>query len=101
MPEAGGANIEVAHHLSGHAGHSRSSAHQLLEIVEAIVLAIVTVATAWSGSAETDRGLGSTSRPVRLTDVESSSYLRKAELSLVIRTLCCKQKCRSLVGVGR
>ena len=49
MPEAGGANIEVAHHLSGHAGHSRSSAHQLLEIVEAVVLAIVAVATAWSG----------------------------------------------------
>src|SRR4051812_6501475 len=49
MPEAGGANIEVAHHLSDHPGHSQSSAHHLLEIAEAIVLAIVAVATAWSG----------------------------------------------------
>jgi len=49
MPEAGGSNIEVARHLSEHAVHSKSSAHQLLEITEAVVLAIVAVATAWSG----------------------------------------------------
>ena len=51
MPEAGGANIEVARHLSEHAVHAQESAHhlQLLEIGEAVVLAIVAVATAWSG----------------------------------------------------
>jgi hypothetical protein len=50
MPEgAGGSNIEVAHHLSEHQEHSESLAHQILEIVEAIVLAIVAVSTAWSG----------------------------------------------------
>jgi hypothetical protein len=49
MPEAGGSNIEVAHHLTGHEGHSPSFAHPVLEIAEAFVLAIVAVATAWSG----------------------------------------------------
>lgn len=49
MPEAGGTNIEVAHHLSEHKGESQSRAFQILEIVEAIVLALVAVATAWSG----------------------------------------------------
>ena len=49
MPEAGGSSIEVAHHLTGHVGHSPSLAHPVLEIAEAFVLAIVAVATAWSG----------------------------------------------------
>src|SRR5208282_5600654 len=50
MPEgAGGSNIEVAHHLSEHTEHSESRAHTILEIVEAIVLAVVAVSTAWSG----------------------------------------------------
>jgi len=49
MPEGGGSNIEVAHHLSEHKEHPQSFAHELLEIAEAIVLAIVAVATAWSG----------------------------------------------------
>ena len=46
MPEAGGANIEIAKHLSE---HESSSEHVILEIVEALVLAIVAIATAWSG----------------------------------------------------
>jgi hypothetical protein len=46
MPEAGGANIEIATHLSE---HERSSEHVILEIAEALVLAIVAIATAWSG----------------------------------------------------
>ena len=50
MPEgAGGSNIEVAHHLSEHSEHSPSRAHQILEIAEAILLAVVAVTTAWSG----------------------------------------------------
>ena len=49
MPEAGGSNIEVAHHLSEHKEHSPSRMLEILEIVEAIVLAIVAIATAWSG----------------------------------------------------
>jgi hypothetical protein len=51
MPEAGGSNIEMARHLSEHGVHSKDSTHQvqLLEIAEAVVLAIVAVATAWSG----------------------------------------------------
>ena len=46
---AGGSNIEVAHHLGEHPGSSHARAHQLLEIAEAVVLAIVAIATAWSG----------------------------------------------------
>ncbi len=52
MPEgAGGSNIEVAHHLSEHkhGEHEQSRAHEILEIVEAIVLALVAITTAWSG----------------------------------------------------
>jgi hypothetical protein len=51
MSETGGANIEVAQEL----GHQRapeqphSRLHNILEIVEAIVLAMVAITTAWSG----------------------------------------------------
>ena len=39
MPEsAGGSNIEVAHHLSERHEGQQSRAHEILEIVEAIVL---------------------------------------------------------------
>jgi hypothetical protein len=46
MPEAGGSNIEIAHHLSE---PKESAEHAILEILEALVLAIVAIATAWSG----------------------------------------------------
>jgi hypothetical protein len=49
MAEAGGSNIELAHHLSEHNAHHDSLAREMLEIAEAIVLAIVAIATAWSG----------------------------------------------------
>jgi hypothetical protein len=51
MPEAGGANIEIAHHLNeGEEHHGRKTRwHELLEVVEAIVLALVAICTAWSG----------------------------------------------------
>jgi hypothetical protein len=48
MPEAGGSNIEIAHHLTEHE-ESESSRHAILEILEAVVLAIVAITTAWSG----------------------------------------------------
>jgi hypothetical protein len=53
MPEAGGANIEVAHHLHEKEEHLErrpmSRLHQALELIEAIILALVAVTTAWSG----------------------------------------------------
>jgi hypothetical protein len=49
MPEAGGANIEIAKHLSEHEQSEPSKGHAILEIAEALVLAIVAIATAWSG----------------------------------------------------
>ncbi len=49
MSEAGDSNIEIAHHLSEHKESSPSLGHEILEIMEAVVLAVVAVATAWSG----------------------------------------------------
>jgi len=49
MPEAGGSNIEVAHHLSEHREQREYRMPQIVEIAEAIVLAIVAITTAWSG----------------------------------------------------
>ena len=50
MPE--GANIEIAHHL--HEGHEHDAGRsarreRTLEIVEGVLLAVVAIATAWSG----------------------------------------------------
>jgi hypothetical protein len=48
MPEGG--NVEVAHHLSEHGHGFRAEPWQeKIEIVEVIILAIVAIATAWSG----------------------------------------------------
>ena len=50
MPESvGGSNVEVAQHLTHHQEEPQSRAHEILEIFEAVVLAIVAVSTAWSG----------------------------------------------------
>ncbi len=49
MPEAGGSNVEVAHHLSEHKEHREYRMTQILEIAEAVVIAIVAITTAWSG----------------------------------------------------
>lgn len=52
MPETGGANIEVAHHLneSSHPHlHVSSRMHEVLEMFEATILAMVAITTAWSG----------------------------------------------------
>jgi hypothetical protein len=48
VPE--GANIEIAHHLHEHGGHGAGiSSETILEILEAVLLAFVAIATAWSG----------------------------------------------------
>jgi len=49
MPDTGTSNIEMAHHLGEHKKRSDSFALEVVEIAEALVLAIVAVATAWSG----------------------------------------------------
>src|SRR5215472_8307677 len=49
MPEIGGSNVEMAHHLSERKEGRHSLAQEVLEIMEAIVLAIVAITTAWSG----------------------------------------------------
>jgi hypothetical protein len=52
MPEAGGINIEAAHQLSearSHKSPKLSAIHEILEIAEAILLALVACLTAWSG----------------------------------------------------
>jgi len=53
MPETGGHNIEIAHRL--HEGeepaqsHAKGRAHRVVEMIEAGILALVAVSTAWSG----------------------------------------------------
>ncbi len=49
LTEAVGSNLEVAQHLSEHKQSRHSREHEVLEIVEAFILAIVAIATAWSG----------------------------------------------------
>ena len=49
MPEAGGPNIELARHLTEHKEPPRSFLRDITEIAEAVVLASVAIATAWSG----------------------------------------------------
>lgn len=49
MPDTGTSNIEMAHQLGEHKKSSDSFAMDAVEMVEALVLAIVAVATAWSG----------------------------------------------------
>jgi hypothetical protein len=43
LPEAGDANIVVAHHLSEHNESAQFLGHEILEIAEAIVLALVAI----------------------------------------------------------
>jgi hypothetical protein len=52
MPETGGANIEIAHRLNEGKEHSAPHSSKWLEgleIVEAVLLAMVAICTAWSG----------------------------------------------------
>ena len=49
MPEDGGSNIEVARILSERKESSPPLGHAILEIAEALLLAVVAIATAWSG----------------------------------------------------
>ena len=52
MPETGGVNIEIAHRLNEGKEHSAQHSSrwvEALEIVEALILAMVAVTTAWSG----------------------------------------------------
>jgi hypothetical protein len=53
MPETGAANIEIAHKLNEkeekHSDAHRSRWIEMLEILEALVLAMVAILTAWSG----------------------------------------------------
>ena len=49
MPEAGGSNIELANMLAEHEHSSKPWGQAILEVAEALVLAVVAIATAWSG----------------------------------------------------
>lgn len=59
MPEVGGQNIEIAHHLNesdeideadeAAPSHAKGRSHRVVEVIEAVVLALVAVMTAWSG----------------------------------------------------
>ena len=82
MPETGGANIEIAHHLNeaeehGHGHpHASSRLHVLVEICEAIILALVAITTAWSGY-----------QAARFDSVQSELYGRSSRLRVEAQTL--------------
>ena len=76
MPE--GSNVEIAHELHERAGATRDRRLRVLEIVEAFVLALVAIATAWSGyqAARWDgreAELYGTSSRLRLTATQDST----------------------------
>jgi hypothetical protein len=79
MPEAGGANIEVAHHLNeadkDEETH-RAGAHLLIEVIEAILLATVAITTAWSGY-----------QAARWDSVQSEMYGRSSRLRVEAQAL--------------
>jgi len=49
MAENAGSNVEIAKHLSEHKHSAEAVGHEILEILEAVLLAVVAVTTAWSG----------------------------------------------------
>lgn len=49
MPEPGGPDIELARHLTEQNEPTRSFLHEMTEIAEAVMLASVAIATAWTG----------------------------------------------------
>jgi hypothetical protein len=51
MPETEGTNIELAYELGHGSEHKQpdSRLHRILEVVEAVILALVAITTAWSG----------------------------------------------------
>jgi hypothetical protein len=49
MGESGGANVEIAKHLTEHHHSGGSAELPIVEILEAVLLAVVAIATAWSG----------------------------------------------------
>lgn len=57
MPNTRDSNIEIAHHLTEHQAESQWLRTDLVEILEALLLAAVAVATAWGGY-EADRWTG-------------------------------------------
>jgi uncharacterized membrane protein len=73
MPEKGGANIEVVHHLNEEKEHGerhgRSRVHPIVEVIEAILLALVAITTAWSGY-----------QSARFDSVQSELYGRSSRL---------------------
>jgi hypothetical protein len=80
MPETGGANIEIAHHLNEadehrHA-HAPSRLHLLVEVCEAIILALVAITTAWSGY-----------QAARFDSVQSELYGRSSRLRIEAQAL--------------
>ena len=80
MPETGGANIEIAHRLSESEEdprkHTRSRIHQVVEIVEAVLLATVAIFTAWSGY-----------QSARWDSVQSELYGRSSRLRVEAQAL--------------
>jgi hypothetical protein len=91
MPEAGETNIEIAHKLCETNGKktSRSSRTEfIIEILEAIILALVAVATAWSGyqAAQWDGYQAELYAEANILDIEAASLITSNGQELLYNT---------------
>ncbi len=91
MPEIGGPSIEIAHKLNEEKKHTAphpSRSVEILEIVEAIVLALVAVTTAWSGYQAANgmaARMNSTSSPPNSASKPRDCRLRAARSACTMR----------------
>jgi hypothetical protein len=91
MPEAGETNIEIAHKLCETNGNKKSHSSRtefIIEILEAIILALVAVATAWSGyqAAQWDGHQAELYAEANIIDVEAASILTTHGQELLYNT---------------
>jgi hypothetical protein len=91
MPEAGETNIEIAHKLcktNGNKSPHSSRSEFIIEILEAIILALVAVATAWSGyqAAQWDGHEAELYAESNILNVEASSLITTNGQELIYNT---------------
>ena len=91
MPEAGGSNIEIAHKLCEKNGNDEPKASRMeftIEILEAVILAFVAVATAWSGyqAAQWDGHEAELFAEANILNIEASTLITASGQELIYNT---------------
>jgi len=91
MPEAGGSNIEIAHKLCEKNGNDEPKASRMeftIEILEAVILAFVAVATAWSGyqAAQWDGHEAELFAEANILNIEASTLITASGQEIIYNT---------------